>query len=93
MKAQDGVMFLSALLQSPESEMTTADLEEAVRLAGQYSPSAVFNRAAQYWQSVHGERGFYYLGFAKGTRWLAMIRRDEGQLAFEQAAERIRGRR
>jgi len=92
MKAQDGVIFLSALLREPSSGMTDEDLEEAIRLAGQYSPSAVFNRAATYWQSRHGQVGHLSLGFAKGTRWLAMIRRDEGQQAFEQTADRLRRR-
>lgn len=89
MNAQDGALFLQILLQDQSCPMDSDDLEEAIRLAGEYSPSAVFHRAAQYFASKHGETRSH-LGFAKGTRWLAMIRRDEGREAFCRKADELR---
>lgn len=90
MKATEGIRFLELLLANPSSGMTAEDLEEAIRLAGGYSPSASFSRASQHWVLKRGRGGFFYLGFAKGTRWLAMIRRDEGIDAFNAAADQLR---
>lgn len=89
MKAREGIRFLELLLKDPQSGMHALDLEKAIRLASECSPSRSFDRASQYWFLRHG-RTMYYLGFAKGTRWLAMIRRDEGTDAFEAAVDQLR---
>ena len=91
MNAQAGTQFLILLLSSDEYPMDTTDLEEAIRIASVKSPSGAFDAAQLYYATRHGSmvaRG--YLGFAKGTRWLAMIRRDEGQAAFDRALQQLR---
>lgn len=64
--------------------MNGDDLEEAIRIASVKSPSSAFDAGQRYYIVKHGSAVLNgYLGFAKGARWLAMIRRDEGQAAFE----------
>lgn len=88
MEAHEGVQFLAQLLQSPQNQMTAADLEEAIRLAGQYSPSSAIDRAGRHYRVAHPSAGqMEALTFGKGVRWLAMVRRDEGQIPFETAVE------
>ena len=89
MDAQTGVLFLSLLVQ--QEKATEGDIEKAIEIAGSKSPSASFKVAQRYFVLQHGtsvQDG--YLGFAKGTRWLAIIRRDEGQEAFESKASELR---
>lgn len=87
MEAREGVLFLRQLLQDSRYTMTADDLEEAIRLAGQYSPSAAIDRAGRHYRTAHvGVGEMEILAFAKGVRWLAVLRRDEGERAFETAA-------
>lgn len=67
------------------------DLEEAIRIAGSKSPTGAFKEAQRYYIRRHGsavQSG--YLGFAKGTRWLAMIHDRSGAAAFETRVSEIR---
>lgn len=91
MEARSGIQFLAMLLSDPRYPMDAVDFEEAVRIAGSRSPSAAFGDAERYYVVRHGravQNG--YLGFAKGTRWLSVLRRDEGQAAFEAAVASLR---
>ena len=91
MKSCDGIRkFLDGLIS--RSEMTADDLEKAIQITGNYSPSSAFKRAREYWRISHlSTNSMCALAFAKGVRWLAMLRRDEGQEAFETECERLRG--
>ena len=91
MEAKDGIGFLIQLLLDTAYPMDREDLEEAIRIAGSKSPSASFGVAQRHYVIRHGS-GVHdgYLGFAKGTRWLAMVRRDEGDEAFQVAVTRLR---
>lgn len=90
MDAKSGIRFLSMLFLGSRYPMDKADLEEAIRIAGEKSPSAAFKLAQRYYVVRHGRAVTDgYLAFAKGTRWLAILRRDEGQAAFEEVAERM----
>lgn len=90
MEAQAGIQFLSLLLSSPKHPMDAADLEKAIEIAGRREPTGAFKEAGMHYCRRHGmsiDNG--YLAFQKGTRWLAMIRRDEGDGAFVQACESL----
>lgn len=89
MEAKDGIKFLVGLIFHKESQMDFLDLEEAFRIAEKKSPSAAIKIATRYFYARHGSEVFA-LGFGKGTRWLSVIRRDEGQAAFEKAREELR---
>lgn len=91
MDARSGIKFLAVLLSDSRYPMDAGDLEEAVRIASNKSPSAAFGMAQRYYASRHGSNVHDgYLGFAKGTRWLAVLRRDEGQAAFDAAVAELR---
>lgn len=91
MDAQRGSNFLAILLLNDEIPMNGDDLEEAIQIAGSKSPSSAFGAAQRYYIVKHGSAVLNgYLGFAKGARWLAMIRRDEGQKAFEVKVNEMR---
>ena len=89
MDAQTGKGFLTLLLN--QRLMGKDDLEEAIKIASEKSPTGAFRSAGIYFVGKHGT-GIYngYLAFQKGTRWLAMIRRDEGQAAFDAAVAELR---
>lgn len=86
MNAEQGVQFLIALIAG--KYITPADLEKAIEIAAAKSPSAAFDCAGQY--CVMAGKREYSLAFAKGTRWLAVLRRDQGQSAFEVEVEKFR---
>lgn len=54
--------------------------KEFVEIAAQKSPSAAFDLATQL-ATLHGVNS---LAAAKATRWLAVIKRDFGQVEFER---------
>ncbi len=58
--------------------------DECVEIARQKSPSAAFSLATRAFR-LAGFGEWDALGIAKGTRWLAVIRRDHGMEAFNQA--------
>ncbi len=86
MEAKDGIGFLAFLISS--GRMTYTDLKEAIGIAEKNSPSSAFDRAERYYGVKYGiindQRAF-----AKGVRWLAMIRRDESPEAFYKAIVRL----
>lgn len=88
MTARDGVrafLFVGKAL----GQLTADDVELAIEIARVKNPSSAFSRAAHGWRLRHpGTLG--ETGFAKGVRWLAMIRRDEGQTAFLAVCEELR---
>lgn len=86
MNAENGVQFLIALIT--REYITLEDLKKAIEIAATKSPSAAFRRASEY--CVLAGKREYYLAFAKGTRWLAMLRRDQGQQAFEAEVAKLR---
>lgn len=91
MEAHAGIQFLSLLLSSPKHPMDVEDLEKAIEVAGKREPTGAFKEAGRYYCSRHGtgiNNG--YLAFQKGTRWLAIIRRDESDEKFKQACESLR---
>ena len=86
MDAKNGLQFLAVLFSDSRYPMDFADLEEAVKIARSKSPSSAFDVAQRYYILKHGSSVLNgYLAFAKGTRWLAILRRDEGSNAFETA--------
>lgn len=91
MNPQGGIdRFLFGLMVNRQSDFTSADLGKAIEIAGNYSPSAAFDRARTYWQRTHCNGEMIALAFAKGVRWLAMLRRDEGQAAFDVKCQELR---
>lgn len=89
MDAKTGINFLKFLLQ--EGKADASDIEKAIETAESKSPSASFDAAARAFALRHGTAvSNGYLAFAKGTRWLAVLRRDSGQAAFDQAAAELR---
>jgi hypothetical protein len=81
MRASDGILYLAQF--APE------DRERAIEIARKCAPSGAF-RLAQLTASARGQSIANALAFAKGTRWLAVIRRDEGVAAFLSAVEEVR---
>ena len=91
MNAENGSQFLAMLLGSDEFPMDADDLEEAIKIASKKSPSGAFDAAQRYYITRHGSAVLDgYLAFAKGTRWLAVIRRNQGQAAFDAAVALLR---
>ena len=91
MDAQAGIQFLSLLLSSSGHPMDETDLEKAIEIASRREPTGAFKEAGFHYCRRHGmsvDNG--YLAFQKGTRWLAMVRRDEGDKKFQQACESLR---
>lgn len=86
MEAKDGIGFLAFLIS--QGRMIYADLKEAIRIAEENSPSSAFDRAARYYGIQHGIVS-EQRAFAKGVRWLAMIRRDESSEAFNEAITKL----
>lgn len=84
MEAEQGANFLLLILFDGCYPMDGSDLEEAIRVAGEQSVKRAFKDAQQHYKLRHGSSDLNgSLGFAKGIRWLAMIRRDEGTVAFD----------
>lgn len=89
MKPLDGIQkFLNGLIS--QSLMTNDDLEKAIHIAGNYQPSSAFKRAQEYWQINKSKLPVSALAFAKGVRWLSMLRRDQGQQAFESEIQKLK---
>lgn len=89
MDARTGINFLRLLLT--QGLMDDADLEEAIRIAGEKSPTGSFKAGQLYFIGKHGmNTSDGYLAFAKGTRWLAVLRRDDGQKTYDGAVEDLR---
>ncbi len=63
--------------------------EEAIDLASTYAPSSAFDRAQQWWQRCGTSNQWSALGFAKGVRWLAMLRRDGDTKIFDTVCHQL----
>lgn len=88
MTAQEGVRAL-LFVGKALGQLSADDVELAIKIARVKNPSSAYSRAAHGWHLRHpGSLG--ETGFAKGTRWLAIIRRDEGQTAFVVVCEELR---
>jgi hypothetical protein len=86
--AQTGIQFLVLLARQGLADKE--DIEKAVEIAGSKSPSASFDAAQLAFVLRHGQAvSNGYLAFAKGTRWLAVLRRDSGRKAFEEAVAEL----
>lgn len=87
MDAQTGIGFLKILFRDGRADGT--NIEKAIEIAGSKSPSASFDAAALH-ARLHGKDQMTSLTFAKGTRWLAVLRRDEGEEAFKKSVVELR---
>lgn len=86
MEAKDRIGFLAFLIS--QGHMAYADLKEAIRIASENSPSSAFDRAARYY-AIHYGIVNNQRAYAKGVRWLAMIRRDESLEAFNEVITKL----
>lgn len=90
MQPENGAWFLAMLLSSDQFPMDGNDLEKAILIASKKSPSGAFDAGREYYQMRHGSFAEGHVGFAKGTRWLAVIRRSQGQAVFDAAVALLR---
>lgn len=91
MDARTGARTLVLLLANYRGPTDAADFEKAIGIAREKSPSAAFDAAMKYYQSRHGATAqMQALGFAKSTRWLAVLRRKEGDKAFSDVVAELR---
>jgi len=90
MDARSGVQrFL--ILPALAGRLTAADIEQAIHIACEKSPSAAIDSGQVAFMVAHrGANEAVAIGFGKGCRWLAMIRRDEGQEVFGQICSELR---
>lgn|GEM_PF-2351283 len=88
MDAQTGKQFLINLLAS-DYPMDITDLEKAIEIAKEKNPTGAFKEAGRYYYMKYSNT-IGQLSFSKGTRWLAMIRRQNGEQAFKQACTDLR---
>lgn len=87
MDARTGVQFLTLLYK--EGRVGGQDIEKAIKIAESKSPSASFDAAVLYARMI-GKDQMTSLPFAKGTRWLAVLHRDEEQSEFKKIAVALR---
>lgn len=62
--------------------------DECVRIAREKSPSAAFDLATQAARQ-YGFAGMQTIAVAKATRWLSVIRRNHGELVFDEAVRTL----
>ena len=81
MDAKNGIQqFLIGLFTA--EKIDRQDIERAIEIAKKFSPSAAFSQAKLYCRLYKGSP-IWDLGFAKGVRWLAILRRDSTPSEFE----------
>lgn len=80
MDAKTGITFLTHLRM--QGVISSEDIEKAVEIASTKSPSRAIKdgQAHAYRQNLGGQ--VQQITFGKGTRWLAMLRRDSGNEIF-----------
>ena len=81
------MIFLSEPLG--RGQLDAEAIETAIELADQFAPSKAFDRARDWWQRQHSSE-WHGLGFAKGVRWLAMLRRDSDEKTYTAACHQLR---
>lgn len=64
------------------------NLEYLINITSTKSPSAIYDLASM-WLTNRGFTGEEVDGIAKSARWLAMIRRDYGEEAFQETVKKI----
>ena len=74
---------------TPLARLSPELRDQCIELARTKSPSAVFN-LAQRAAVLAGLGQIGALGVARATRWLAVIRRDYGQEAFEDVVDALK---
>ena len=88
MTASQGVeLFL--LGPARAGRLSCEAVEEAIDLASTYAPSSAFDRAQQWCQQCGTSNQWSALGFAKGVRWLAMLRRDGEMETFTTVCHQL----
>lgn len=72
--------------------LTKDDLEKAIEIASEKSPSSAITAGQLAYRIAHPEcrSTLAVENYGKGVRWLAIIRRDEGQEAFKKAFTELR---
>ena len=88
MEAREGVLFLVRLYQSSKQAMTAEDWSQAFEIAASNGSSASFKAAERYYDSRHSD-SLATRGFAKGVRWLSILRQQEGEQAFKEVCEQL----
>lgn len=95
MNADQGKFMLAQLLnnkvarQEFSSKQAIELLEEAIHIASIKSPSSAFTEGQRCYQRFAFNQ-MEALTFGKGIRWLAIVRRDEGDKEFQEACEELR---
>jgi hypothetical protein len=81
--------FLGGLIV--EDLLEPDELQRVIDIGARRSPSAAFNAIASDYQlrMKYSDR-MVLLALQKGARWLAMLRRDEGQAVFEAKCHELR---
>lgn len=75
MTASQGVeLFL--LRPARARQLSVGAAEEAIEIASTYEPNSAINRAEQWWRANESANPMGALGYGKGVRWLAILRRD-----------------
>lgn len=88
MEAHQGFrVFFGRLLAS--GKMTAEQLKTAIRIAATKAPSAAFDAPTRSHEFL-GLGVMEKMALQKGCRWLALIRRDEGDAAFNRACDELR---
>ena len=88
MEAQEGMQLLVALLGV--GRMDASDLEKAIEIAAKNSPSRAIKAGQLHYFVKYSSDRLAALTYGKGTRWLAVLRRDEGEQAFREACTLLR---
>lgn len=88
MNSQTGV-FVFLVTPAQRGELTEEDIEKAIEIAGSKSPSGS-KQLATIHATLRGLGQWKALNYFKGVRWLAIIRRDEGDAAFQEKVAELR---
>jgi len=81
------IILATSRLKEVERNMGTETVKELVEIALENSPSASFGLAYEYVMMKGGGERLAVLA-AKGTRFLAKIRRDHGEQKFWEVVEK-----
>ena len=88
MTAREGILFLVRLHQSSPGAMAQEDWHQAFEIVASNGSSASFKAAQRYYGSKHSG-SLEALAFAKGVRWLSILRQEEGEQAFKEVCEQL----
>ena len=68
------------------SRLSEEEAVQGIKIASSSAPSSAFKQA----QAALFGQGMVAINYAKAVRWLAVLRRDEGEAAFLSAADSIK---